>query len=97
MVDFLLIHTDEENRQHKIIIEYDGFEDHFKNHAVVNEFNYDQYYTDQHVYREKVLESYGYKFLRINRFNTGKNPIVTLNSRLEMLVKKKTKVSIHIH
>jgi len=26
------------------------------------------------VYRQKVLESYGYKFLRINRFNLGEKP-----------------------
>lgn len=98
VVDFLLVHTDAGQEQHKIIIEYDGFDlgfGHFENHEDINEFNYDQYHTEQHVYREKVLESYGYKFLRINRFNIGKDPVGTLNHRLEALVKKKSRAPIH--
>ena len=39
------------------------------------------------VERQKVLESYGYKFLRLNRFNVGADPVVTLSSRIEKLVK----------
>lgn len=34
------------------------------------------------VERQKVLESYGYRFLRINRFNLGKDPVHTLDERL---------------
>ncbi|ETO12414.1 hypothetical protein RFI_24962, partial [Reticulomyxa filosa] len=83
--DFLLIYTDEDKKQHKIVIEYDGFEYHFKADSSINEF----YYTDQHIYREKVLESYGYNFIRINRFNVGKEPVETLNRRLFDLVKKR--------
>jgi hypothetical protein len=90
VVDFLLIYTEPTGKQHKIAIEYDGFEFHFQDHSSVNEFSYDQYYTEQHVYREKVLESYGYNFLRINRFNVGKDPVETLHNRLEDIVKKKT-------
>jgi ssDNA-binding Zn-finger/Zn-ribbon topoisomerase 1 len=41
------------------------------------------------VYRQKVLESYGYKFLRINRFNLGEDPIATLDARLRRLADKK--------
>lgn len=93
--DFLLIYTDEDKIQHKIIIEYDGFEYHFKELASINEFNYGQYYTNKHVYREKVLESYGYKFIRINRFNIGKEPIETLNRRLLNIIKKNTNIVIH--
>jgi hypothetical protein len=89
VVDFLFVYTDANKNGHKIIIEYDGFESHFADHAKVNEFNYGEYHTEQHVYREKVLESYGYKFLRINRFNVGKDPIETLSRRIEALVKKK--------
>jgi hypothetical protein len=33
-----------------------------------------------------VLESYGYKFLRINRFNLGNDPVVTLSDRLYALI-----------
>jgi very-short-patch-repair endonuclease len=93
VVDFLLIYKDVELREHKIIIEYDGFEFHFDAHGSVNEFNYGEYQTEKDVYREKVLESYGYKFLRINRFNIGKDPIAALNARLEALVKKKLRTA----
>ena len=88
VIDFLLTYTDAESREHKIIIEYDGFEFHFQDHAAVGRFNFSEYQTEKAVYRQKVLESYGYNFLRINRFNAGKDPIATLNSRLEALVKK---------
>ncbi|MEK7570893.1 MAG: AAA domain-containing protein [Patescibacteria group bacterium] len=91
--DFLLVYIDERKREHKIIIEYDGFKEHFKEDEDVNEFNYQDYYNDQDVYREKVLESYGYKFLRINRFNIGKSPIETLNQRIEELVKNRHRVN----
>ena len=94
VVDFLFVYTDDDKKEHKIIIEYDGFESHFADHALVNEFNYGEYHTEQHVYREKVLESYGYKFLRINRFNVGKDPVETLSGRIEALVKKKTTITM---
>jgi len=86
-VDFLLIYSDELGEQHKIIIEYDGFYEHFKSIAEVNEINYWRYYSNDDIYREKVLESYGYRFLRINRFNVGKDPIQTLDKRIASLVK----------
>lgn len=86
-VDFLLVYEDESFKEHKIIIEYDGFREHFKDIDEINESNYQGYYTDADIYREKVLESYGYRFLRINKFNIGKNPIVTLNKRIEDLIK----------
>lgn len=85
-VDFLLIYNDETHKEHKIIIEYDGFLEHFKNIDEINELNYQDYYTDAHVYREKILESYGYKFLRVNKFNIGNDPISNLNERVENLV-----------
>ena len=37
-----------------------------------------------------VLESYGYRFLRINRFNLGKDPVTTLSDRLFALVETAT-------
>jgi len=87
IVDFLLIYKDEENYEHKIIIEYDGFKEHFKESEDINEFNYWNFYSEDDIYRQKVLESYGYKFLRINKFNVGKEPIATLNARLMSIVK----------
>ena len=99
-VDFLLVYKDEAHREHKIIIEYDGFKEHFKDIDEINEFNYQDYHNDADIYRQKVLESYGYKFLRINKFNIGKNPILTLNERIGDLVKNGVSENIlisHIH
>lgn len=86
-VDFLLVYVDERQRSHKIVIEYDGFSEHFTDLEAVNKYNYESYYSDDDVYRQKVLESYGYKFLRINRFNVGNNPIATLDERIARLVR----------
>jgi len=86
-VDFLLVYKDENRKEYKIVIEYDGFKEHFSELDQVNEFNYQNYYSEGDLYRQKVLESYGYKFLRINKFNIGKNPIDTLNERITNLVK----------
>lgn len=86
-VDFLLVYRDENSKEHKVIIEYDGFQEHFGNQENVNKFNYNEYYSEGDIYRQKVLESYGYKFLRVNKFNIGSNPIATLNSRLAELIK----------
>ena len=88
-VDFLLVYTDEEGDDHKIIIEYDGFMEHFgASSHVVNKSNYEDYYSPEDVYRQHVLEGYGYRFLRINKFNLGENPIETLDSRIHEIVKK---------
>jgi very-short-patch-repair endonuclease len=89
-VDFLMVYKDANQKEHKIIIEYDGFEEHFAHTDQVNQFNYNEYYSDNDVYRQTILESYGYKFLRINRFNTGKDPIATLDARLSKLVRNNT-------
>ncbi len=86
-VDFLLIYLDDTGAEHKIIIEYDGFHEHFKKIEGINELNYWRYYSDEDIYREKILESYGYKFLRVNRFNVGHNPIQTLDKRIILLLK----------
>ena len=85
-VDFLLVYIDEGDYEHKIIVEYDGFSEHFKDADGINEFNYTEYYSENDIYRQKVLESYGYKFLRINKFNVGKIPIETLNNRIEEIL-----------
>ncbi len=83
-----MVYKDESHKEHKIIIEYDGFREHFKDADEINEFNYQSYYSEGDVLdREKVLESYGYRFLRINKFNIGKNPIATLETRINKLIK----------
>ncbi len=86
-VDFLLIFGGQ-----KIVLEYDGFKEHFADKEDVNESNYKYYMKDDDIYRQKVLEGYGYKFLRINRFNIGDAPIETLDNRLQNLVKKNFKI-----
>jgi hypothetical protein len=40
--------------------------------------------------RQLTLESYGYRFLRVNRFNLGKDPVQTLSDRLARLVDRLT-------
>lgn len=85
-VDFLLVHRPGADREEKIIIEYDGFKEHFGDTAGIDASNYQTYYSEEDVYRQKVLESYGYKFLRINRFNVGMNPIATLDGRIRKIV-----------
>lgn len=91
-VDFLLIYRDEKDQEQKMIIEYDGFSEHFSSNPLVNAQNYEEYLDEGDVYRQKVLESYGYNFLRINKFNVGNDPIATLNERLLISLKKKTTV-----
>jgi len=86
-IDFLLIY-----KEQKIIIEYDGFKEHFNNLNEVNVSNYKYYLKDKDIYRQKILEGYGYRFLRINKFNIGEDPVETLDTRLEDLVKKKGKI-----
>ena len=84
-VDFLLTYTHEQGIVH-IVIEYDGFEYHFKQDAEIDAGNHSMYLTDSDIERQLTLESYGYKFIRINRFNLGKDPVKTLSDRLFRLV-----------
>lgn len=83
-VDFLLTFG-----KQKIIIEYDGFNEHFINRDEVNETNYESYLKAADVYRQQVLVGYGYKFLRLNKFNLGKEPVKQLDGLLANVVKKK--------
>lgn len=86
-VDFLLIF-----QGGKYILEYDGFKEHFghvENPEDINAGNYESYMSDEDVYRQKVLEGYGYRFLRLNRFNLGRDPVDKLNAMLESFLRKK--------
>ncbi len=80
-VDFLLQITTPD-KAIQIIIEYDGFKEHFTHLESVDALNYGVYQKPEDVERQKNLEAYGYRFLRINRFNLGRNPIRTLDERL---------------
>ena len=68
-----------------IIIEYDGFKEHFTDLEKVDAYNHEDYYRPEDVERQKVREGYGYRFLRINRFNLGRDPVRTLDVRLSKL------------
>lgn len=84
-VDFLVKVKGKQNSM-QIIIEYDGFKEHFENLSEVDVQNYPHYMKPADVERQKVLESYGYKFIRINRFNMGQDPVKTLDERLRELI-----------
>jgi len=87
--DFLLRYR-QPQRTVNIIIEYDGFEEHFIPGRGLSPETYPHYYRPEDIERQMVLESYGYKFLRINRFNLGLDPVVTLDERLTELIKAAT-------
>ena len=65
-----------------LIIEYDGFVEHFVDRQNVNEFNYSHYYSEKDIEREKILEGYGFPFMRFNKFNLGKDPITGISEKL---------------
>lgn len=85
-VDFLLIYTDESSQEHKIVLEYDGFYEHFQNPENVNKYNFENYYSEADIYRQKILEGYGYHFIRINKFNIGDSPVATLDERIAQTI-----------
>ena len=81
--DFMMRFNDGDGKTKNLIIEYDGFEFHFENSGDINEFNYEYHYTEDHIEREKVLESYGFPFLRINKFILKEDPIEFISNKLE--------------
>jgi hypothetical protein len=79
--DFLLS-VKIDNVKNNIIIEYDGFDFHFKKGHLIDEFNFEDYYTEEHMERQRALEAYGYKFIRLNRFNCSDDPVSFLSKAL---------------
>lgn len=84
-VDFLISYTSDSGSA-SIVIEYDGFEYHFQKGREVNVGSHERYMLEADIERQLTLESYGYRFLRINRFNLGDDPITTLSDRLSRLI-----------
>jgi very-short-patch-repair endonuclease len=66
--DFLLTYS-RGGKEATLILEYDGLEFHFNNPQEVNRLNFSQSYLDYDTSRQLELESYGYSFLRLNKFN----------------------------
>ena len=84
-VDFLLTFRSGKGPVH-VVIEYDGFEHHFQKNKQVHVGNHQRYLVEADVERQLTLESYGYRFLRVNRFNLGNDPVATLSERLTALI-----------
>ncbi|MBU4306155.1 MAG: hypothetical protein KJ893_11140, partial [Candidatus Omnitrophica bacterium] len=85
--DFLLTYA-QGGKEATLILEYDGLEFHFKDPREVNSLNFSQSYLDYDTARQLELESYGYPFLRINKFNLrprtqGETEADVLNALLE--------------
>jgi hypothetical protein len=87
--DFLFIHQGDGGETIMAILEYDGFEHHFKDTGFINEANFDRFYVEEDVERRKTIESYGYEFIRLNKFLLRDDPITFLNTELERILKKK--------
>jgi hypothetical protein len=66
--DFLLTYA-KGGKEETLILEYDGLEYHFQNPRDVNNLNFSQSYLGYDTQRQMDWESYGYRFLRINKFN----------------------------
>jgi hypothetical protein len=92
-VDFLIVYRGDRD-QVNVVVEYDGFEYHFKDRRNVHAGNYQRYLDEADVERQLTLESYGYRFLRVNRFNLGRNPVSTLSARLGSLIEAATGQSV---
>ena len=83
-VDFLIKVSNGEQRQ-QLVLEYDGFEFHFSRGVpagLINESTWQAYLTPDDLEREKVLESFGVKMIRLNRFNLGPDPVATIDELL---------------
>ena len=86
-VDFLIILSDK-GKEKTLILEYDGVEYHTKNPSLVNKHNFSHEYLEYDIQRQLELESYGYSFLRINKFTLlpqekGQTNIDILNNLLK--------------
>ena len=75
-------------RESSLILEYDGLEYHTKDPSVVRSLeDFREEYLEYDVRRQLELESYGYRFLRINKFSLapckeGQTKIDVLNDLL---------------
>jgi hypothetical protein len=67
-VDFLMTFS-KGGKEQTLILEYDGVEYHTINPDIVTKHNFTQEYLDYDISRQIELESYGYRFLRLNKFN----------------------------
>lgn len=78
-VDFLVTLGNE-----RIIITFDELKEHFLAHESKETISY---LTADELYAQKILEGYGYRILKLNRFNLGPRPIETLDRLLNESIK----------
>ncbi|MEI7636571.1 MAG: AAA family ATPase [Syntrophus sp. (in: bacteria)] len=82
-VDFLVTLTDG-GRERSLILEYDGLEYHTKDPSAVRSLeDFREEYLEYDVRRQLELESFGYRFLRINKFSLA--PGKKEQTRLDVL------------
>jgi len=82
-VDFLL-RINAGREVHHLVVEYDGFEYHFKTdrRREIDQGNWQSYLTESDIERERVLESFGVKMIRLNRFVLKGNPVQVIDELL---------------
>lgn len=81
-VDFLLTRSDA-GKEKSLVLEYDGVEFHTRNPDIVTRHNFEQEYLEYDIERQLELESYGYRFLRINKYTLF--PTEQLPTRIDVL------------
>jgi hypothetical protein len=81
-VDFLIAYG-----SHRIVVSFDEFKPQFTNQQSSKELQAN-YQTATDVYNQKLLEGYGYTFLRINKFNLGSKPSDVLDRLLTRAISK---------
>ncbi|MFZ2544649.1 MAG: AAA domain-containing protein [Candidatus Saccharimonadales bacterium] len=70
----------------QIVIEFDDFKDRFLQNSKNDKDFGGIYLTAEDVYGYEILGGYGYRFLRLNKFNIGIDPAHTLDTYLNDLV-----------
>jgi superfamily I DNA and/or RNA helicase len=81
IVDFLLSY-----KKFNIIIEYDGFDYHFDKES--NKYNYKYNYKENDIIRQHILETFGYNFIRLNKFNMRHDePIKYIDKKIKDCIK----------
>ncbi len=70
-----------------LVVEFDDFKDRFLQNGKNDKDNSGTYLTAQDIYAYKLLEGYGYRFLRLNKFSVGSDPAQTLDKYLSEMIK----------
>jgi len=83
-VDFLVIYRDPSGGKDRfVIVEYDGLEYHYRDRTKTDsDFGSSATLIEADIERQKAIEMYGYRFIRLNKFNLTDNPIRELDRRL---------------